>query len=145
MTIEIKLKNTFLDSAPDNSTFTHFAIICGALKYCLGQAKYMSFIKLAYIFDKTINLENNAFSSKLTLSSWSVDSDFKKSLIMAESNKFVKFTVDKQSNKIRLSLGENGDSYLRSLENARAFSVYIEYLKEIKIPENRFDNLIIRS
>tara|TARA_R110001583_G_scaffold59030_1_gene175667 strand:- start:2415 stop:2852 length:438 start_codon:yes stop_codon:yes gene_type:complete len=145
MSIEIQLKSQFLDSAPDNSTLTHLAIICGALKYCLGNAKVMSFIKLAYIFDKTINLEANAFASKITLSSWNIDNDFKKSLIMAESNGFIEFLIDKSSKEIRMSLTDKGDVYLSSVETHQAFANYLEYLKEIKIPENRFDNPIIRS
>jgi len=145
MSIEIELNPKFLDSAPDNSALTHLAIICGALKHCLGSAKTMSFIKLAYIFDKTINLEANAFSSKITLSSWNIDSDFKKSLIMAEYSEFIELLTDKASKEIRMSLTDKGDIYLSSVETHQAFENYLEYLKEIKIPENRFNNLIIRS
>ncbi|RBP84312.1 hypothetical protein EBI01_05905 [Marinomonas rhizomae] len=145
MSIDIQLKPQFLDSAPDNSTLTHLAIICGALKYCLGSAKTMSFIKLTYIFDKTLNLEANAFSSKITLSSWNIDNDFKKSLIMAESNGFIELLTDKASKEIRISPTDKGDIYLSSVETHQAFVNYLEYLKEIKIPENRFNNLIIRS
>ncbi|WP_028302370.1 hypothetical protein [Oceanospirillum beijerinckii] len=145
MSIEIQLKSRFLDCAPDNSTLTHLAIMCGALKYCLGSAKTMSFIKMAYIFDKTINLEANAFSSKITLSSWNIDNDFKKSLIMAESNGFIELIVDKSSKGVRISLTDKGDMYLGLVEGHKAFSNYLEYLKEVKIPENRFDNPIIRS
>jgi len=144
MSMEIQLKPQFLDSAPDNSTLTHLAIMCCALKHCLGSAKTMSFIKLAYIFDKAINLEANAFASKITLSSWNIDNDFKKSLIMAESNGFIELLVDK-SKGIRISLTDKGNIYLGSVETHQAFLNYLEYLKEIKIPENRFDNPIIRS
>ncbi len=144
MNIEVELKSKFLDSAPDNSTLAHFVIICGALKHCLGSASTMSFIKLAYIFDKTINLEANAFASKITLSSWNIDNDFKKSLIMAESNDFIELLVD-SSKEIRISLTDKGDIYLSSVEIYQVFANYLEYLKEIKIPENRFDNPIIRS
>ncbi|BCD99660.1 hypothetical protein [Marinagarivorans cellulosilyticus] len=145
MSIEIQLKPQFLDSAPDNSTLTHLAIICGALKHCLGSATTMSFIKLAYIFDKTINLEANAFSSKITLSSWNIDNDFKKSLIMAESNEFIELLIDKTSKEMKISLTDKGDIYLISVEKHQAFTNYLEYLKDIKIPENRFNNPIIRS
>lgn len=145
MSIEIRLNSTFLDSAPDNSTLTHLAIICGALKHCLGGAKAMSFIKLSYIFDKTINLETNAFSSKITLSSWNIDNDFKKSLIMASSNEFIELVTDKSSGRIVISLTDKGDIYLSSVETYQAFVNYLEYLKEIRISENRFDNPIIRS
>jgi len=144
MNIEIQLNPQFLDSAPDNSTLTHFAIICGALKHCLGNAKTMSFIKLAYIFDKARNLEANAFASKITLSSWNIDNDFKKSLIMAEYNDFIELLID-NSKEIRISLTDKGGIYLRSLETHQAFVNYLEYLKKIKIPENRFDNPVIRS
>ncbi len=144
MNIEIQLKSQFLDSAPDNSTLTHLAIICGALKHCLGSAKTMSFIKLAYIFDKAINLEANAFASKITLSPWNIDNDFKKSLIMAESIGFIELLTDK-SKEIRISLIDKGEIYLSSVETHQAFESYLDYLKEIKIPENRFDNPIIRS
>ncbi|BBB29913.1 hypothetical protein [Neptunomonas japonica] len=144
MSIEIQLKPQFLDSAPDNSTLTHLAIICGALKHCLGNAKTMSFIKLAYIFDKAINLEANAFASKITLSPWNIDNDFKKSLIMAESIGFIELLTDK-SKEIRISLIDKGEIYLSSVETHQAFVNYLEYLKESKIPENRFDNPIIRS
>ncbi|CAM3505368.1 hypothetical protein [Parendozoicomonas haliclonae] len=145
MSIEIQLKSHFLDSAPDNSTLTHLAIICGALKHCLGNAKTMSFIKLTYIFDKTINLKANAFSSKITLLPWTIDNDFKKSLIMAESNHFIELLTDKSSKEIKISLTDKGDIYLSSVETHHAFADYLEYLKEIKIPENRFENPIIRS
>lgn len=144
MSIEIQLKNRFLDSAPDNSTLAHLTILCGALKYCLGSAKKMSFIKLAYIFDKTINLEENAFSSKITLSTWNVDSDFKKSLIIAESNGLVNFFID-SNKKVRISLASKGVLYLGYIEDNNIFINYINYLKEINISENRFDNLVIRS
>lgn len=144
MSIEIQLKSQFLDSAPDNSTLIHMTVICGALKYCLGSARTMSFIKLAYIFDKTISLEANAFSSKITLSSWNIDSDFKRSLIMADSNEFIELLTDK-SKELRMSLTDKGEMYLESVEAHKAFVKYLEYLKETKIPENRFDNPVIRS
>ncbi len=144
MSITIQLKSEFLDSAPDNSTLTHLAIICGALKYCLGGAKTMSFIKLAYIFDKTLNLEANAFASKITLSSWNISRDFKKSLIMAESNELIELLTD-SSKEIRISLAGSGEAYLNFVETNEAFVSYLDYLKEIRISENRFDSLIIRS
>ena len=143
MSIEIQLKSQFLDSAPDNSTLTHLVVICGALKYCLGTSKAMSFIKLSYIFDKAINLESNAFSSKITLSSWNIDNDFKKSLIMAENNGFIEISIN-TSNEIRISLTDKGDIYLCSVEVNQAFLNYLEYLKEVIIPESRFDNPLIR-
>lgn len=145
MSIEINLGSQFLDGAPDNSTITQIAIICGALKYCLGGAKTMSFIKLAYIFDKAINLEVNAFKSKTTLSPWNIDNDFKRSLIIAESNNYIEILPDKSSSGVRISLSDKGDVYLSSVETHRAFVNYLGYLKEIKIPENRFENPIIRS
>lgn len=144
MSIEIQLNPSFLDGAPSNSTLAHLAIICGALKHCLGGAKAMSFIKLAYIFDKAINLEENAFSSKITLSSWNIDNDFKKSLIIAESNRFIEFLTD-NSKGIKISLTDKGDIYLGSVEMHQAFKNYLDYLKEIKITENRFNSLIIRN
>lgn len=144
MNIEIELKSQFLDGAPENSTLTHLAIICGALTYCLGAANTMSFIKLAYIFEKTINLEENAFSSKITLSTWNIDNDFKRSLIMAESNQFIEMLIDK-SGEMRLSIIEKGNLYLHALEKHGAFKNYLDYLKEIKISESRFNNIIIRS
>ncbi len=144
MTIEIQLESTFLDSAPDNSSFTHLTIICGALKYCLGSAKTMSFIKLAYIFDNTLKLEKYAFSSKITLSSWNIDSDFKRSLILAEFNKYIELLPDK-SNELRVNLTDEGSAYLFSVEKHEAFKNYLHYLMDIKIPENRFQEPIIRS
>ena len=89
----------------------------------------MSFIKLSYIFDKTINLETNAFSSKITLSSWNIDNDFKKSLIMASSNEFIELVTDKSSGRIVISLTDKGDIYLSSVETYQAFVNYLEYLK----------------
>jgi len=144
MSIEIQLNPSFLDGSPSNSTLIHLAIICGALKYCLGNAKTMSFIKLAYIFDKAINLEENAFSSKITLSSWNIDNDFKKSLIIAESNRFIDLLTD-NSKEIKISLTDKGDIYISSVETHQTFKNYLDYLKKIKISENRFNNLIIRS
>jgi hypothetical protein len=145
MSIEIRLKSQFLDSAPGNSTLTHLAIICGALKYCLGSAKSISFIKLVYIFDKTINLEANAFSSKITLAPWNIDNDFKKSLIMAEFNDYIELIPDKSTKELRIFLTEKGEVYLSSIETNKVFSRYFEYLKEVRIPENRFHNPTIRS
>lgn len=144
MSIEIKLKSQFLDGAPENSTLTHLAIICGTLKYCLGNAKKMSFIKLGYIFDKTINLEKNAFSSKITLSPWNIDYDFKKSLILAQSIEFIELLTD-NSKEAKISITTKGDIYISSVEHHQVFKNYLDYLKEINIPENRFNNPIFRS
>ena len=144
MNIEIQLKSQFFDSAPENSSLTHLAVICGALTYCLGSAKAMSFIKLAYIFEKTINLEENAFSSKITLSPWNIDNDFKKSLILAESHNFIEMLID-SSGEIKISIVDKGRVYLTSVEHYDAFMDYLDYLKEIKISESRFNKPIIRS
>nr|WP_324259396.1 hypothetical protein [Cellvibrio fontiphilus] len=144
MNIEIQLKSHFFDTAPENSTLTHLAIICGGLTYCLGGAKVMSFIKLAYIFEKTIRLEKNAFSSKITLSSWNIDNDFKKSLILAESNRFIEMLID-SSGEIKISITDSGKAYLNSVEQHDAFKSYLDYLKEIKISESRFKKPIIRN
>ena len=144
MSIEIQLKSHLLDIAPENSTLTHLSIICGALKYCLGSAKTMSFIKLGYIFDKSINLKENAFSSKITLSPWNIDYDFKQSLILAQSIEFIELHTD-NSKEVKISLTSKGETYLSSVDQHEAFKNYQDYLKEIKIPENRFNNPILRS
>ncbi len=144
MNIEIQLKSQFFDGAPENSTLTHLAIICGALTHCLGSAKAMSFIKLAYIFEKTLKLEKNAFSSKITLSTWNIDNDFKKSLILAESNEFIELLID-SSGEIKISVIDKGRTYLNSVEQHDAFKSYLDYLKEINISESRFKKPIIRN
>lgn len=143
MSIEIELNSRPLDNSPDNSTLTHFAIICGALRYCLGSARSMSFIKLAYIFDKTINLEENAFSSKVTLSAWNIDKDFKKSLILAEANGFLEFNSANKA-RVKISISDAGNEYLTSIEKNQVFTKYLKYLKDVKIPENRFNKITIR-
>lgn len=143
MIIDIEIHRDHLSQTPLDSRYLHLTILCGALKYCLGPAKKMSFIKLGYIFDKTIILEAGAFKSKLTLSAWSVGSTYKKALIFSEANNFIEIT-DNKSKGILINISENGDDFIRNIEKLDVFNEYIEYIKEINITESRFDDITIR-
>jgi hypothetical protein len=144
MKIDISLQSDFLDDTPNNSAYLHLAIITGALKYCLGQSKSMSFSKLAYIFDKAINKEAGAFKSKITLSPWIISSDFKKSLLIAEAHNYIELNPS-PSNEIKINNSQDGDEYIAKIENLNIFEDYIEYLKKSKITEARFVRPVIRS
>ena len=143
MTIDISIQSEFLDDTPNNSMFLHLTIICGALKFCLGQSKKMSFIKLAYIFDKTINLESGAFSSKITLSPWLIGADFKKSLVISEAHEYIEFH-SKDGKGIKISISSKGEEYISNIEGLNIFQNYLDYLREIKLAENRFESPTIR-
>lgn len=143
MSVDIFLPSEFLDDSPSDSQYLHFTIICGALKFCLGTSKAMSFTKLAYIFDKTMRLEDGAFNSKMTLSPWLISSDFKKSLIIAESLKFIELNVDSK-NSVRTSNLINGDEFINEIENIGVFKAYIDYLLNAKVSEVSFESPVIR-
>lgn len=144
MKIDIDFSDDLLDGMPTDSTFLHLTIICGALKHCLGTSKTMTFIKLAYIFDKTLNLEEGAFLSKITLSPWLISKVFKKSLIIAAANEYLELNA-KEGKEIRISITSKGSYFIEKVERLNAFRAYLDYLKEIKLAENRFDNLKFRS
>ena len=140
--ISIELNSEFLDESHSDSSYLYLSVICGALKYCLGQASSMSFIKLAYIFDKTTSLEPNAFESKATLATWDISKVFKSTLIIAYKNEYIDFHP--KESKLRISLSPKGDDYILSLESLGVFKEYREYLNKIKLPENRFDDIKLR-
>ncbi|EHJ03306.1 hypothetical protein [Marinobacter manganoxydans] len=143
MAINGEITERFLGETPAESSFLHLTIVCGALKYCLGRSKGLSFIKLAYIFDKTILLDEGAFSSKVTLLPWNISSIYRTSLIMAEANGFIEIN-SKSSGEMSINLKGLGFEFISEIEKADAFSKYIRFLKLANIPENRFDFLTIR-
>lgn len=138
----IGLEKDFLDESYDDSSYLYLSIICGALKYCLGQASTMSFIKLGYIFDKAIHLEKNAFKSKSTLSTWNISSTFRKFLIMAFKNKFIE--IIPKGPELKISLSPEGEEYISEIEALEVFLEHLDYLKNISLPENKFDNFSFR-
>ncbi len=143
MAINGEITERLLGEAPTESSFLHLTIICSALKYCLGRSKGLSFIKLAYIFDKTILLDEGAFSSKVTLLPWNISSTYRTSLIMAEANGFIEIN-SKSSGEMSIGIKDSGLAFISEIEEVGAFSKYIRFLKRANIPENRFDFLTIR-
>lgn len=144
MTIKVEIHSDLLSENPLESSYLHLTIICSALKYCLGRSKTMSFIKLAYIFDKTMALESGAFDSKLTLSPWRISLTYKKSLILSEAHDLVELN-SKDAKEVRISITDKGLDFVNGVEGLEVFNKYLDYLRDINIAENRFNSMMIRS
>lgn len=143
MSINISIANDLSKGAPSSSMYLHLCIICSALKYCRGASKGMTYSKLAYIFDKTIILDENAITSFSTLKPWFIGGDFKKSLVIAESQSFVLFEEDQKAG-MKISNTDKGNEYVSSLENMDVFQNYISYLKRMQFTEKKFEKPLIR-
>lgn len=103
----------------------------------------MSYSKLAYIFDKTINLDEKAVASSSTLKPWFIGGDFKKSLVIAEAQSYVLFEEDPKTG-MKISNTDKGNEYVSSLEKMDVFQNYISYLKKMQFTEKKFEKPLIR-
>jgi hypothetical protein len=144
MKINAEIRGNMLADSPLSSSFLHASIICGALTYCIGNARGMSYIKLGYIFDKTLAREDGAFDSKLTLLPWKISLAYKKALILCQANRFIDMT-SASDGEVKLSIAGQGVFFLTEAERLGSFCQYINFLKGVSLPENRFKNITIRS
>lgn len=145
MKINIELSKDTIDGVPTDSLMLQIAIVCAALKYALGSAKTMSFIKLAYLFDKTIDNATEASISRLALTPWVISKKYKNALLVSESYGYVELLA-KSGKELRISLTDKGSDFLLEVERLRAFEKYVAFLKASKgLTESRFNSIKLRS
>jgi hypothetical protein len=134
--MEIVFDESFKDIEPDNNSYFHLLIMCLTLKFCLGQSKTMSYIKLSYIFDITIKRKFGSSASTKLIEPWDVGGYFRITLLLANSLNLIK--LDSGAKGLSISLTDKGLEYISPVTEDNAFSAYVNFLKTSKFTEKDF-------
>jgi hypothetical protein len=134
--MEILFDDNLKDIEPDNNSYFHLLILCLSLKFCLGQSKAMSYVKLSYLFDVAIKREFSSSSNNKLIEPWDVEGYFRITFLLANSLELIEASAGAKG--LAISLTTEGDEYIMPALNDGAFSEYVNFLKSLKLTEKDF-------